>query len=74
MPVDNHTLYQNIDNETSLQEETAEMLEMRKSGMTYRAISSQYGMSEECVRKRLGLKPTRRTPYRRPGEPGYSVL
>jgi DNA-directed RNA polymerase specialized sigma24 family protein len=52
-------------------EETAEMLALRKSGLTYRQIADRYGLHFNTVHRRLGLKPTRRTPYRRPGEPGY---
>jgi hypothetical protein len=54
--------------------ETAEMLQMRKLGMTYRAIGEHFGVTGHSVLVRLGCKPTRRTPYRRPGEAGYRTL
>jgi predicted transcriptional regulator len=57
-------------------EETAEMLALRKSGMTYRQIADRYGLSDRTVPQRLGLKPTRRASniYPRPGESGYRTL
>jgi hypothetical protein len=55
--------------------ETAEMLALRQEGMTYKQIAARYGLQHpSSVRVRLGLKPTRRTPYRRPGEPGYRTF
>lgn len=52
-------------------EETAEMLALRKSGMTYKQIADRYGLHPSSILDRLGLKPTRRTPYRHPLELGY---
>jgi transposase len=52
------------------------MLELRKSGMTYKQIADRYGVSDKTVAGRLGLKPTRRASniYPRPREPGYWTL
>ena len=55
-------------------EEIAEMLDMRRTGMTYRQIGDRFGLSASTVQMRLGCKPTRRTPYRRPDEPGYRTF
>jgi transposase-like protein len=55
-------------------EETAEMLALRKSGMTYQQIADRYGLHQSSVYQRLGLKPTRRTPYPHPLETGYRTL
>jgi hypothetical protein len=58
-------------------EETAEMLALRKSGMSYQQIADRYGLQQpDTVRSRLGLKPTRRARniYPRPGESGYRTL
>jgi predicted transcriptional regulator len=38
-------------------EETAGMLALRKSGMTYQQIADRYGLHFNTVIKRLGLKP-----------------
>jgi hypothetical protein len=42
--------------------------------MTYKQIADRYGLHFNTVIKRLGLKPTRRTPYRRPDAPRYHTL
>jgi predicted transcriptional regulator len=57
-------------------EETAEMLALRKSGMTYKQIAERYGLTDRTVARRLGLKPTRRARniYPRPRESGYRTL
>jgi hypothetical protein len=54
-------------------EETAEMLALRKSGMTYQQIADRYGLHLSSVHQRLGLKP-KHSPYRRPCEPGYRTF
>jgi transposase len=49
------------------------MLELRKSGLTYREIADRYGLHQSSVYQRLGVKP-KRSPYRHPLEPGYRTL
>jgi hypothetical protein len=56
------------------EQEVAAMLEMRRRGMTYREIGDKFGLTWSTVAHRLGCKPTRRPPYRRPCEPGYQTL
>jgi DNA-directed RNA polymerase specialized sigma24 family protein len=57
-------------------EETAEMLALRRSGLTYKQIADRYGLTGRTVAQRLGLKPTRCASniYPRPRESGYRTL
>jgi len=48
-------------------DETAEMLRLRRAGLPYRQIAARYGLSVTAVHSRLGLKPTQRARYPRPG-------
>jgi len=48
-------------------DETAEMLRLRRAGLTYRQTAARYGLSVTAVHSRLALKPTQRARYPRPG-------